>query len=290
MTSESAVALFGSQGVPLVVRDQIAHVPSGPIGVAAVKVVFMLSGWARVQSPASEALLRAGSILTIPPELTCLGFPIGHARTITFYIQPNYLADQIRWLPASHPLVHQLHHSLHATRELQTLQLPASAMEELTLKLARTANTPEGSAYDFALLAGVSEVFDAVGRLAGSFSGCARGERRLPGKEVLTAIALLHEDLGRSWRIDDLAREVSLSISQLSRLFRTQAGISPAAFLRQIRAARMAELLATTSLTVGEAGAAVGWHDLSIASRSFKHRYGVSPSAYASLYRTSLAA
>ncbi|AZL04297.1 helix-turn-helix domain-containing protein [Brevibacterium aurantiacum] len=63
------------------------------------------------------------------------------------------------------------------------------------------------------------------------------------------------------------------------------AGRSPAAFLRQLRADRMAELLATTSLTVGEIGAAVGWRDAAVAPRSFKQRYGVAPRIYASSCR-----
>lgn len=100
------------------------------------------------------------------------------------------------------------------------------------------------------------------------------------------ATALLRAELGRQWRIEELAREVAVSPTHLTRLFHAQIGISPAAFLRQLRADRMAELLATTSVTVGEAGAAVGWHDLAMASRSFKQRYGVSPSTYASSYRS----
>lgn len=65
-SGENEVNLFGSGGLPVLVRDQTAQVPSGPLRVAAVKVVFVLSGWGRLHTPTGEELLGAGSILTIP--------------------------------------------------------------------------------------------------------------------------------------------------------------------------------------------------------------------------------
>lgn len=59
----------------MLVRDQTAQVPSGPLRVAAVKVVFVLSGWGRLHTPTGEELLGAGSILTIPNGIECRGFP-----------------------------------------------------------------------------------------------------------------------------------------------------------------------------------------------------------------------
>ncbi|MGO2092754.1 MAG: helix-turn-helix transcriptional regulator [Microbacterium gubbeenense] len=108
----------------------------------------------------------------------------------------------------------------------------------------------------------------------------------MPRREIVVATALLRAELDRQWRIEDLAREVAVSPTHLTRLFHAQIGISPAALLRQLRADRLAELLATTNMTISAAGAAVGWHDLSTASRSFKQRYGIPPSAYANSYRS----
>lgn len=284
VTSESS--LFTPSGVPLVVREQTAHAPSGAVSVAAVKIVFMLSGWARVRTDADEVTLEAGTVLTIPSRLECWGFPAGHARTTTFYIHPDYLADQTRWLDAAHPLVHHLRLVLDGAPGLQALQLAASAVRELTPSLARLARPPNAAVSDFARLAAVSEVFDAVGHLSGTSSGMAIPTQVVPRREVVSAIALLRAGLSRPWRIAELAQEVAISPSQLARLFRSQVGISPATFLRQLRADRMAELLATTDVTVGEAATAVGWSEAAVASRSFKQRYGVSPRAYARSYRS----
>ncbi|MGJ0203565.1 helix-turn-helix transcriptional regulator [Leucobacter sp. gxy201] len=282
----STAGLFEPGGPPLIVRDHTAHTPSGRTSTPAVKVVFTISGWARVQAPFNEVLLEPGTILTIPANLECQGVPARHARTMTFYLEPEYLADQMRWLPLSHPLVHHLHRALEGVPRLHTLQLPAAAMHDLAPVLARLSQA-SADVGDFARLSMAFDVFDAVGRLSGMRTGSIDTARTLPRREVATAIALLRSDLARAWRIEELAREVAVSPSHLARLFRAQTGISPAAFLRQLRADQMAELLATTSLTVGDAGSAVGWHDMAMASRSFKQRYGVPPSTYASSYRRS---
>ncbi len=285
VTFEDEVTLFGSGGVPLLVRDQTIRIPSGQVRVAAVKVVFMLSGWGRVHSTMGEVPLDAGSVLTIPSQLECRGIPAEHMHTVTFYIHPEYLADQVRWLPGAHPLVHHLHRALHKNSGLTMLQLSAGTVRELTPTLLRLSRPPETARSDFAMFAGVSEVFDAVGKLTDVASGSIDSLGVFPRREVITAIALMRSHLNHFWRIDELAREVSLSPSQLTRLFRAQVGVPPAAFLRQLRADRMAEMLATTSITVGEAGVCVGWDNASVASRSFKQRYGVTPRAYESFYR-----
>lgn len=279
--SPPALHLVGGDGVPLRVKDQIAHTPSGPVAVPFAKLIFTLSGWARVESPTGEVHLEAGSILTIPPGLECRGFPEGHARTVTFYFHPDYLADQIRWLSLRHPLVHCLHRALDGEPALDSLRLTPAAMRDLTPHLVSLSQSSAGALSDFARLSIASEVFDAVGRLSGQSTGTIPDTGRVPDREVATALTLLRADLSQRWRIDDLARAVALSPSQLSRLFRAQVGLSPAALLRQLRADRMAELLVTTSLPVSEAAAAVGWRDPAFASRSFKQRFGIAPSVYA---------
>ena len=282
----TASALFNSQGPPLTVRERHADAPSGPVVAEAVKVIFGLSGWARVSSFGGSAALNTGKILVVPAEVECSGFPLGHARTITLYLHPEYLADQVRWLPAAHPLVHHLHQALDGDTGLRSLQLAATSVQDLAPLLVQLARPPNSGSSDFALLAGVAEVFDALGRLAGTRSSCAAVADAVPRREVLAALSLLRSDLSAPWRVESLARAISLSTSQLTRLFRTQVGVSPAAFLSQLRADRMAELLASTHLTVREAGVSVGWPDPAVASRSFKQRYGLAPSTYANFHRT----
>lgn len=270
---------------PVFAREQTNYCPFGPVSVPRTKVVFVLSGWAKVRSQRGEVELQQGSILAFPPELQCRGYPMGHMRTVTLHFDPEYLGDQMKWLPIAHPLMHQLRRTVDENIKLQRLQLTNEAIRQITPQLTNLARSSSPALSSFALLSRVLDVFDAVGRLSGESTRGAGPTRATPQPEILSAMELLRVNLSHPWTVGQLAHEVALSPSHLTRLFQAQLGVSPAAYLRQIRADHLAELLATTSLTMSEAGAAVGWQDPALTSRSFKRRYGVTPRAFAKIHR-----
>lgn len=130
-----------------------------------------------------------------------------------------------------------------------------------------------------------AEVFHARGGAARNIAGLGidpTAAWAMPlSPQVARAVALLNSEISRSWRVEQLAAAVALSPSQLARRFRTELGISPAAYLRQLRADRMAELLASTRIPVNEAARAVGWANTTIAARAFKWRHGATPRVFA---------
>jgi AraC family transcriptional regulator len=97
---------------------------------------------------------------------------------------------------------------------------------------------------------------------------------------VAAAVGVLRERITGSWPLESLAEEVHLSRSQLVRSFDVTIGLSPMSCLRQMRARRMARLLAITDLSVAETARAVGWADANYASRCFRAQYGVSPTEF----------
>ncbi|WP_170226442.1 helix-turn-helix domain-containing protein [Rudaeicoccus suwonensis] len=97
---------------------------------------------------------------------------------------------------------------------------------------------------------------------------------------VVAAVKLLRDRLAEPWTLNGLAEEVHLSRSQLKRAFVTTVGMSPMAYLRQMRLRRLAKLLATTDLSVAEAARQAGWTDPDYASRCFHADYGISPTEY----------
>lgn len=283
----SEETLFADVGIPLRVLAQATEAPSGPVTAEAVKVMFVLSGWARVTSDFDATQVEPGTVLTIPAGLECRGHPYGATSTVTFYLQSDYLRHELRWHRGGHPLVHQLHRSLHGAPEFGRLQLSTQTLQNLTPRLTHLAGIGTGTGSEFAMLSIAAEIADVVGRASGANPGAlllaSRG-RRLPRDEVAAATSLLRQLPCHAWRVEELARRVSLSSSQLTRLFREEIGLSPAAYLRGVRADKMAELLILDRLGVSEAARAVGWRDPAVASRAFKRRYGVSPSAYAATY------
>lgn len=286
MTLLREVDLFGRAGAPLRVHEATAYEPSGAVTAESVKIVFMLDGWAEVRSRTETASLSVGTVLIIPASLECWGFPTMHARTATFYIHESFLSEHLRWLPRVHPLMHHLQNAVNVDRRFGRLHLPVGAVRDLAPRLVQLAQLSHRAGEELAVLSLTAAVLDTVGHCAGTPMSSALTVAALaaPRDEVTAAARLLHSNLNRAWSIEDLAREVALSASQLGRLFRTQIGASPAAYLARLRTDRMAELLATASLGVGEAALLAGWQNATVASRAFKRRYGVSPRSFAAHY------
>ena len=237
MTLLSDVELFGRGRIPLLVRDMTAETPTGAVTAQSVKVVFTLSGWAEVQSRDETKFLTTGSILTIPPNLGCSGNPEGWVRTVTFYFRTDYLRDVLPWLSGTHPLVHLLNRALDGEERIGQLQLPEAKTQMLGLRLAQLAQFRPSLQSEFAILEGVSAVFDTVGRTAGIGIQARGGPDVAIGRprcEVIAAASLMHAAPDYPWHVGDLAQRVALSPSQLTRLFGSQLGLSPAAYLSLI--------------------------------------------------------
>jgi transcriptional regulator GlxA family with amidase domain len=77
--------------------------------------------------------------------------------------------------------------------------------------------------------------------------------------------------------VDDLAGTATMSRYHFSRLFRDEVGEAPYQHLLRVRIARAAELLKSGRTSVTEAALAVGFHDFSRFSRTFKRFMGQLP-------------
>lgn len=251
-----------------------------------VKVVFVTAGWSQLSFATGTVQLGPGSIVTIPEGIWCAVTPNGFARTVTLYMHETFVGSHLQWLPVNHPLVHHLLLTGRSrTRPPGVLDIGEGGIQMLRPKLSILVALSRITAGEFATLGHVAEVFEAVALFAGTSSQTLPANTanppRIPRRHVAEAAQALHRRLDRVWTVADLAREVAMSESQLNRLFRQDLGISPAAFLWNARADRMAELLASTDMTVAETARAVGWGNPSVASRAFKRRYGLSPRLFA---------
>jgi AraC-like DNA-binding protein len=276
--------LFSSSRVPLTARDVTIFTPSEPASTESVKVVFVLAGRSQVVHQGGAIQVEPGHILAFPERAWCAYEPYGFVRTVTIYLRRSYLAAQLPWLPIGHPLTAHLHASIEPAARIGLLDIGEFAMSTLAPKLAALAAVSHTTSMMALALARATEIFHEIQQTAGL--GRPSGPRtEVPGPAVLRAIGAIHADPSKPWTVRTLARTVALSESQLSRVFRSEIGTSPGAYLRRFRLAQMARLLATTSLSVGEVATASGWLSRSAASRAFHQRYGVPPSAYAAQRR-----
>jgi AraC family transcriptional activator of mtrCDE len=87
------------------------------------------------------------------------------------------------------------------------------------------------------------------------------------------------------WTLDELAAESHVSRATLVRIFRKAAGIAPLTFLAELRLGLAHQRLASTSVSLAQVAAAVGYDSESAFARAFQRRFGISPGKLRGLHR-----
>lgn len=103
---------------------------------------------------------------------------------------------------------------------------------------------------------------------------------RVLDERIRTAAAFMTETVRQPLTLAQLARRCGLSVSRFSHLFREQMGMSPQHYMEELRLARAAQFLRSTSLTISEISAETGYANAFYFSNRFKRRFADSPSAY----------
>lgn len=98
--------------------------------------------------------------------------------------------------------------------------------------------------------------------------------------EVGTALALLHRRPAEPWTIAALAKEVGLSRSVLAERFRRYLSETPMAYLTRWRLQLGAQMLKSTSSSVVEIAAEVGYESEPSFNRAFKRAFGLPPARF----------
>tara|TARA_B110000211_G_C14056203_1_gene543488 strand:- start:507 stop:1346 length:840 start_codon:yes stop_codon:yes gene_type:complete len=96
-------------------------------------------------------------------------------------------------------------------------------------------------------------------------------------KEVFDFEKVIDANLYNNLSIDELAHLSNLSLSSFKRKFKKIYDATPAAYFRGKRLLRAAELLKSSTLTIGDVCWGCGFESLSHFSYTFKKEYGASP-------------
>jgi AraC-like DNA-binding protein len=97
---------------------------------------------------------------------------------------------------------------------------------------------------------------------------------------VDAALGYLEKNMQRPLFVADVARELRVSASHLTRIFQAQLGESPIQALVRMRLARAREMLRDPRWNVQEIAVACGYESLSFFTRVFGRQHGCSPTAY----------
>lgn len=98
--------------------------------------------------------------------------------------------------------------------------------------------------------------------------------------EVGKALAQMHRQPATRWTIANLAREAGLSRSVLAERFRQYVGVPPVAYLTRWRLQLGAQMLRSSSFSVAQIAAKVGYDSEQSFNRAFRRSFGSPPARY----------
>ncbi|PRI10439.1 helix-turn-helix domain-containing protein [Leucobacter massiliensis] len=256
---------------PMRVLRAHASRKAGPTQSEDVKLVYTVRGSTEIVFDNGSISLRRGGMAVLPPrrQYTCV--PSTAVETVTLYVDQQFALEQVQWLPYSGKLLGDLfagsqprlltfapRHGIEIREHLGTLAHLGTLVAKNDLdRMAHLARVLSLVLGDGETMKDPVHVHPQVGK----------------------AIALLEDHLDQHWTVSLLAERVSLSPAHLTRLFVRHTGLPPSKFLREARAYRMHEILTQEDRGVAAAARAVGWIDLSQASRSYRTVFGHPPSS-----------
>ncbi len=113
--------------------------------------------------------------------------------------------------------------------------------------------------------------------------------RLLTDERLRPAVALMHDDPGKPWRLDELARAAAMSRTSFAERFRAVAGVPPLTYLNTWRMQLAQHALRDAETRVGPLAFRLGYTSESAFSNAFKREVGVSPLRYRARLRDELA-
>ena len=99
---------------------------------------------------------------------------------------------------------------------------------------------------------------------------------------------MMRDDVRGELSLAEFAQSVNLSVWRLCHIFKSDVGMPPIRYLRQLRMERAKDLLESSFLSVKEIAFQVGLNDESHFVRDFKSTYGYSPALYRSQFRNNV--
>ncbi|MDI2591664.1 AraC family transcriptional regulator [Pseudomonas sp. N3-W] len=150
-----------------------------------------------------------------------------------------------------------------------------SAMLDAVLRLARLLDTPK----DIAMLAPLIRR-EILYRLLRSKQGHRLYEIAIANSQshrISQAIKWLNGHYEQPLRIDELAKEVNLSVSTLHHRFKAMTAMSPLQYQKQLRLQEARRLMLAEGLEAAAAGYRVGYESPSQFSREYSRLFGAPP-------------
>ena len=288
---------------PVVALTRVIRAAVAPLAFNCVTVTVVRAGSAILLSEFGQKPINVGDVTLLGANTLCGGEPEGQVTVTTICADTDYVIDQVFWqhvgLLQDRLDAQDLAATIY-TEPAQILRLGedrVSALEPwldelvaLSTEHRPVENFHRMQALWFSITHVIapfirtSEMRLSSTQRATTWPAVPRVRRFSPlRREARRGAELLYADPARRWSVGDLAAELHLSKSQVSRLFVDAYGKSPIAYLTMLRTERMARLLRTSDDPISVIAREVGWGDPDFAARQFRRSIGVTPRKYRSM-------
>lgn len=107
-------------------------------------------------------------------------------------------------------------------------------------------------------------------------------------RRISRVVKQLRENIAQPLKIDDIARELGMSVSGFHNHFKSVTAMSPLQFQKQIRLQEARRLMLGENMDVASASFRVGYEDPSYFNREYKKLFGIPPLRDIAKLRSSL--
>ena len=103
------------------------------------------------------------------------------------------------------------------------------------------------------------------------------GQRQIGDNRISQACNLLSQNFEQNLQLEDLAKKLNMSVSNLCHLFKEETGVSPIHYAMERRLERALTMLANSHNSIDDIAQKTGFSNRYHFSNAFKLRYGVPP-------------
>jgi AraC-like DNA-binding protein len=107
-------------------------------------------------------------------------------------------------------------------------------------------------------------------------------------RRISRAVQQLRENIDAPLRIENIARELGMSVSGFHHHFKSVTAMSPVQYQKQLRLQEARRLMLGEDMDVASAGFRVGYEDPSYFSREYKKLFGAPPQRDIARLRSSM--
>lgn len=228
-------------------------------------------GQRHIIQPGEGFFLRSGVLHSLEGEEDCL------LRSAVFH--PRLVGgstDSIFWLRCVQPLLEEdARPFFHLDR---TQPWHGEVLD--CLRAAWGACAGEEPGFELQVRDALSRAALLLARQGSAPAAPASGKRQRDEERVKEMLCFVQRHVAEKLSVADIAASAAVSERECLRCFRNTIGASPIQYLKQFRVQRAAQLLADSTASVAETGAACGFQDPSYFCKLFRERMGCSPAEY----------